>query len=430
MVLVVEVQVVADEYREKNWKIVPSISKRNEFFEQSGLPFWDAFYTIGDKKIHYPYALYTCRRESAKRISEIEKASILIAQVFEKVINRIKNFSPEELEKWCFDKKYADLLHLDWDHFFCFRAGWAFKNGQLKLLEINSQTPSFWFEPEMGNRLLQKQFGLKNPNPQSENFLEKSLNQAIKAVIDKKNYFNKKPLIGFITCNFIDDVNLVKWLASRCEYDFEVIIIDDLDFSKTSNIPFNRKTGRAYDGVLLWYPLEWLVDLKFGNGEALWPVFIDSLKSGSLHLVHALPAFFIQSKAILAYITKNAENIFTGKLKLAYKYFTRTYLNPDEVGKDHFAKPIWGREGRGSYLVKNGKKTYSRYQEDYYVKQKKVYQEILDIPLVKVEDKKINLIYESWVYRVDGKFVPGAVGARGSGHQITDDFSYWIPIGI
>lgn len=406
--------------------------ERTKFFEQSGLPFWDAFYEKQNKeKIYYPYALYTCNQEPKERIKEIEQATVLVAQVFDKVAGQIQKWKLKDIEKWHFDPRYFELLKLDWDHFFCFRAGWGWIDGQLKLMEINSQTPSFWFEPELGNKLMTRQFKLKDPNPNSQFYLRHALNQSIEENLAKlPGVYGEKPRVGFVTCNWYEDLHIMRWLSKYCNYDYEVLHIEDFDITKKDDVPMSRVSHNPFDVLVFWYPIEWLFKLKFKNGDSVWQVLLEGMAKNSFRMAHAVPSFFIQSKAVLAYITENEDKIFTGKLKGAQKYFSKTYLTPEPLGENYCAKPIWGREGRGSFIMKNNKQTYSRYQEDYYVKQPKIYQELLQLPVAEIGDKKINVIYEAWVYRVDGKFVPGAIGTRGSEHLITDDFSYWLPIGV
>lgn len=406
-------------------------SLRTSFFEKSGLPYWDAYYQVGPRKVFYPYALFTCHRETRKRIDEIQRASQLVAETFDKVSQVIKNsWIAKDLEKWKFDPRYAKLLDIYWDDFFMMRVGWAFKDGQLKLIEINSQTPSFWAEPHTGNELLAKKFGMDNPTPGATKLMKRALHQVITESVNQVIPTPQNPKVGFLTCSYEMDLKDMEWLANLCDFDHDVLDIDQVDFTKGNNKPFHRETGKFYDVLIFWYPVEWLVDLKFYNGESVYDVLIEGIKQKSFACPHLVPSFFIQSKAVLPYITKNADKIFTGYLKKAQKYFPKSYFEPTKLGETYFAKPIWGREGRGAYINKEGQIRYSRYQEDYYVKQPKIYQDLLELPTINVEGKSLHVIYECWVYRVNGRLVPGAMALRGSEHPITDDFSYYIPIGV
>ncbi len=404
--------------------------ERTQFFQNSGLPFWDAYYQIGEnKKVFYSYALYMCRKEDPKLIRQIQIATVAVAEVFDKVLKSIKKWKEEDLERWGFSKEYYSFYKVNWDDIFCFRAGWGIENGNLKLLEINSQTPSFWFEPEQGNKLLAQHFVLADPTPGSDKYLAFALNQSIAQSLKRLPTIPKDPRIGFVTCDYYEDLEIMKWLSQYCDFKFDIMKIDQLDFRKSNDVPFNNDTKKDLDCIIFWHPIEWLPEMKFTNGESFFKVFISSLEKQRFALPHAISAFFIQPKTILAYITKNKRKIFTGKLKSAEKYFLRTYYKENPFKTNYIAKPVWGREGRGAY-IDNGQIVRSRYQEYYYVKQEKVFQELVTLPKIPVGNYNVTAIYESWVYKVGKWYVPGAVGLRGSEHLITDDFSYWIPIGV
>jgi glutathionylspermidine synthase len=406
--------------------------ERTAFFEKSGLPpFWDSYYEIDGVKTDYPYMLYTCHKESKQNMQELQRANVLAAEIFDLVANRIYEWDEKELEKWGFPKHHREFLNLPKEELFCMRIGWAWKNGHPALFEINAEAPTLWIEPEMATPIMTKNFGLRNPNPRSNTYLKKALNQAItKSLTDLSPEKRKKPMVGFVCHNDMEDIETMRFLANFCEYTTEVFPIDNLDFTIEDTIPFNRETGQQLDALIFWDVPEWLEDRVYADGETMFNLFIKGLTQRSFALVHAIPAYFAQSKGTMAYITEHAEDIFVGKYKAAEKYFPKTYLSPQKLGKSYIAKPIWGRQGQGCYLVKDGQTTKSRYQNTYYANQKKIYQELLTIPKITVEDEPLNWVYESWVYKVDGKYVPGATGLRGCNSEITDDFCYFMPIGI
>lgn len=406
-------------------------AERTNFFEQSGLPFWDGYFKVGEKKLPYAYLLYECHRESKDRIAKIQEASVGVAKVFDKVASLIKQWSRDDLKRWGFSDSFYDLHQTEWDKVFCMRIGWAWQASNLKFMEINSEKPTFWIEPEMANGALAEHFGLQNPSPNSPTYLRRALNQAIDKSINTLAPERRiNPKIGFVTRENPWDIDTMHWLTTFCEYDSEVFGIESLDFAKRNNVPINRRTQSTFDALIFWYPIEYLVDDKFENGDSVCEVFTEGIKQKSFAVVHAIPAFFIQPKSILAYITENSKHIFTGELKKYEQYFPLSYMSPEKLGGTYFAKPIWGREGQGCSKVDKGVVTRGRYQEDYFSRQKKVYQEVLNLESMKIKEKDIVIIHEAWVYRVGKKFVPGAVGIRGSKHIITDDTSYCLPIGI
>ncbi len=407
-----------------------SSEQRTTFFKNSGIPFYDAYSEKNGKKVLEPYMLYMVQKEPAEKIEELKKATTLVGDIFQRVARQMHSWDKETLLKWGFDERYAELLQIPWDDMFCMRIGWAWKNDKPQILETNSQTPSFWPELETANQKLVKHFGLKDPNPRSNDFLRASLNQAIeKKLAELPAEKRKTANVGFVTNNYWEDIDTMNWLASFCDYKPEVLHIDNFYFTDDF-IPYNKETGTKLDVLIFWVYIE---KLAFGSspvGRNIWPEFIEGLRRQTFRIAHAIPAFFVQSKAMLAYITEHPEELFVGELKAAEQYFPKSYLTPEPLGDTYFSKPIWGREGRGSYMVKKGETLSSRNQESYYMDQRKVYQELLTIPQMEIENYPFYVIYEAWTYNVDNKFVPGGIGLRLSDHVITDDDCYFLAMGI
>lgn len=406
--------------------------KRSAFFEQSGLPpIWDSYYEIDGKKTDYAYMLYSCHKESKEIMQEIQQANVQAAEIFDLVAKRVYEWDEKEFEKLGFPSKYRALLKAPRDDIFCMRIGWAMKDGHPKLFEVNAQVPVIWIEPEEVGPMMAKHFGLRNPNPSSRTYLKKAINQAIeKSLTILPAERRKTPTVGIVCYNGEDELTTMQWMSQFSDYKTVVFPIDNLDFTLKDTIPFNTETGQEIDALMLWYPLNALEERIFIDGENMWDVFTKGLLGKSFALVHAIPAFFANSKATLAYITEHADDIFTGRYKSVEKYFPKTYFSPEKLGNEYIAKPILGGQGQGCYIVRDGETTQSRYNEEFFTKQKKVYQELLTIPQIPVEGEPINWVYESWVYRVDGKFVPGGTSLRGCNREITDDFCYFMPIGI
>lgn len=404
--------------------------EREKFFARSGLPYWNSVRSVGSKSITKPYALYTCHEVSPDLLAEIRTASVLAGQVFDKVLSDFESFDKETRTRLAFKDEYEHLLQLPIDQTFCSRIGWADTKNGLKLLEINSEKPTFWIEAEYGNGIVAKHFGLKDPNEGTRKIMQQALNEAIERSLSSLPSASKQPAVGYVVRDNFSDLQNMRWLSRSSQFYGEALTINELDFTKKEDKPFNTSTGTSFDALIFWYPLEYIDELRFNNGEKFIDIFVRSLESKSWALVHGLAAFRIQPKSILAYITENKDSIFVGDLKAAEKYFPRTFLDPSSLGETYFAKPIWGREGRGCYRVINGTPEYGKYQDNYYVKQPKIYQELLDLPQITVEDRDLTVIYESWIYRVEENIVPGAIGIRASDNTITDDASYFLPIGL
>ncbi len=66
---------------------------------------------------------------------------------------------------------------------------------------------------------------------------------------------------------------------------------------------------------------------------------------------------------------------------------------------------------------------------DWYVKQQYIYQELLDLPTINIEETEYTALWGSWLFNVNEELIPAGVGMRVSVGPITDDCSYYLPIG-
>lgn len=405
--------------------------ERNNFYYNSKLPFWDARLGIGKYTVPRPYALYTCYQVPKELIGNIQNASVLAAQVITNTGKLLANESYQEMEALGYRKDLQRFLQLPSEDIFCMRIAWSVFENKLKLIETNTERPVFWIETEEVNGEIAEHFGLENPTTGTEKILSEALDQAIERAFKlHRPDFDKKPEIGYVVPNSSADYQTLQWLCNKSVFGGEVLTIYNIDFDKKNHRPFNRATGKYFDALFCWYPIEEMSEIAFKNGEKFDKVFLNALKMKSFILIHELDALRLQPKSVLAYITKNKDKIFKGDLALAEKYFPETYLEPNKLGDSYFTKPIWGRGGHGCKAVDGGNTSYGRFQESYYNKQTKVYQELLSFPTLNIDDKSLSLVYEAWVYNVNNKWVPGAVGIRASENTITDSYSYFLPIGI
>lgn len=405
--------------------------KRTEFYGGLNFPFYDATTDVKGKEINFPYALYTCKEISKDFADSINQATVEVAAVFDHVLKIVEKWDAKDFETWKYPKEAVELLNLYSSPYFCLRAGWGFdEDNQLKLIEINAHTPGFWIESEFGNPLLAKEFGLKNIHPHSKEWLKTSLNTIISESLNNLPNCPKDPKVGFVVCDYYEDMDNINWLSSLCDYSNEVVKVRDFDFT-LRNRPYNLVTNTEFDCVFLWYPVNWLMEEYFQNGESVFKIIVRALEQKTFALAHAIPAYLIQSKSLLAYITENADDIFTGELASARKYFTETHMELPKGWSTYFKKPIWGHEGRGVSYIKNNKKiAKGRYFKDKYTKLDMIYQKALNLPTERIADKDLILQYECWAYRVGDSFKPGAMGIRCTENLVTDDYSYWLPVGL
>lgn len=403
--------------------------ERTKFYFNSTLPFWDGYIGFELHKKQKPYALYTCHIELKRTIAELQKASIAAMKVYEKVAVMLSQERKEALDRLGFTSLVYRYLEEYTSELFCARTTWLIDDQGPKIIEVNAERPTFWIETEETNREVAHHFGFKDPCPGTLKNLRSALNETI---ISQVSHLSTYPdiTIGYVCYDTVYDLKTLDWVAKQTSFRGESLSIKNLDFEKKTSRPFNTQTGHIYDALFFWFPLEETDQLIFRNGEIFSQVMLEALRKKSFILLQAIPALLIQPKSVLAYITEKSDKIFIGKLKKFKKYFPETYLNTEKFIDSYFAKPIWGRAGEGCYRMVRGQKTNGNSQSAFYLKQPYVYQALLPIRRVMVDDTPLSLVYEVWSYKVHGKWKKGGVGVRANTSDITDNTSYYLPLGI
>jgi glutathionylspermidine synthase len=115
-----------------------------------------------------------------------------------------------------------------------------------------------------------------------------------------------------------------------------------------------------------------------------------------------------------------------------FDFFPKTAQTAEPMGDTYFAKPVLGRQGEGCFAMVSGEvRAQSANQDPWYTDQDYVYQELLEFPTIDLAGQSMTALWSTWLYNNGtDHFVPAGIGLRVSEGQITDDYSYWCPIGI
>jgi glutathionylspermidine synthase len=309
------------------------------------------------------------------------------------------------------------------------------RDGQPQLIEVNAQTPSFWWECETGTQKV-----LEKLNPQAKrNDTVELLKQALKT---SSEYIRKELGKNFISVGIVvgdskEDIFTMQWIANLLtEVDegarVEVLTLSQLDFLNEKQAWYSINSGAEFDGLMLWYPLELLVDMEFENGVSVWDVFTKSISNKKLILLNGLTAFVAQNKYLLAYMTEFWNDIESRGLAevLAPSYYTLEEFEKYE-GKDTpwIAKPIWGREGNGVFGYEGSKKFSGNMSDEYFTNQWYVYQPFYEGTKLAREGKQYSYTLEQWVYKdTTGIWKCGGKSLRLASGSIVDNNSRWLVI--
>ena len=298
-------------------------------------------------------------------------------------------------------------------------------SGKPYLIEVNSQTPSFWWECETGT---DKVLALQNltRNPQYLENLKNCLVNNTKLLELKLQKFLKSK-IGLVTCDSADDIFQMVFVQSLIEglgittYT-EVLTIDKIDIANSNRV-FSMNTDNEFDILLFWYPIEWLVNEKFADGSNAASKFFELLTTNKLAFFNGMQSFVAQNKNLLAYITEVTNNLHPN---LTETYYTIEEYQAKNSKSNWIGKPIFGREGRGVFGEVGGQNIAGDCTDDYYNNQLYVYQNFIDSKKIEYLGKQYFYTLEKWMYKTDSGWKPGGQGLRLTQDNIVDNKSIWV----
>jgi glutathionylspermidine synthase len=321
-----------------------------------------------------------------------------------------------------------DLARLDWGEIRAMRLGYIVDTaGVPHLIEVNAQTPSFWWECETGSSLILEKLGLPHPGVHSPDLLA-SLAQML---ADAEKYLGRKASrLGFVVGDAQEDVFQMKWLSQLVSQsdpglEVEVLTISRLDVNKESAVPYSLNSSLQFDVLFLWYPLEWLATERFVDGVEVWPELSRGLSTHQWYWANGIASFIMQNKYFLAdYCTQNP----------AQSAITHTVATLDEiqaVSPDQWiAKPIWGRQGMAVFGTQQGNEFYSDFSDTYYSNQWYAYQPFFSPTPFYFHGVPTTYTLEQWVYHDGSQWKAGGYSLRlnAADTLVSSDDSRWLVV--
>ncbi|MFZ3590068.1 glutathionylspermidine synthase family protein [Bacillus sp. DJP31] len=305
-----------------------------------------------------------------------------------------------------------------------------------KILEFNSDTPTFIYELFKVNGMVCKEFGFKNPNEQEETLLKKTVKKSIMDAFAllKQNHF---PNIVFTSHNeSIEDRNTVIYLQELSGLPSQYVPLDQLRIMEGEALldPEGIPIDVLYRQT---FPIESMIfDVDPDTSAKVGEQLLNLVALNKLAIINPPSAFLMQNKALMSVIWglhEEGSPFFTSEEHVwIEEHFLPTYLEPDPFinrGEKYVQKPVFGREGdtveifdgTGAKVDENQHKSYSNYLS--------VYQKFVELPTTKIRTEA----GESEGHFMVGTFLlngsPSAFGFR-VGNQITNNLSYFLPVGI
>ncbi len=217
-------------------------------------------------------------------------------------------------------------------------------NGELKILEFNSETPAGLVEAIGVNSVVSKELKVKYVDP-NENF-RNEIKDVFSHILEEFKQYKKVKNIGVVTSWYYEDIYTSKLIAEVLKelQQYNITFGNIYDLKAKDNKLYLY--GKEIDAIYRHYPLDW-----FYYDEKMRKT-IEILNSGD-YLINPAHTLITQSKAFFAVIYELiGKEFFTeDEEKFILKYIPYTCLEPDnKLSPDYVAKPYLSREGSGITL--------------------------------------------------------------------------------
>ena len=393
------------------------------------------------------YALLDIHKQTEAQIHEIRLAAEKVATIFVKVAPLLRDLDDETLLQLGFPKESLGFCRINTipQEYIIGRLDFVVSNADIKLLEFNSDTPTFIKETFHANDYVCKYFGFQNPNQESTDILRREMRKAVTASWKHLNKPGTPKIVFTSHGDNIEDMWTTRFLQEHLELPSEYVSLDEL---KILTVPIDVDGIFTEPGVftpsgeridILYrqtYPIEHLVnDIDPTTNELVGQELIKLIVDQKVMVINPPSAFLLQSKAVQALIWGLHEDnkYFTeDEHTIISRYFLPTYLEPDtflKSNQSYVRKPSFGREGDTVEIFNGLGETINAEPQKTYGDTLPVYQAFCPLPIANVQtttgEKHLHLMYGCFLLNNKA----GAIGIR-AGSAITNNSSYFLPIGI
>jgi glutathionylspermidine synthase len=393
------------------------------------------------------YALLDIHKQTHAEIQRIRIAAEKVGAIFVKVAPLLRDLDEETLLQLGFPKEsliYCRLKTIPQEYIIG-RLDFVVSNSDIKLLEFNSDTPTFIKETFQANDYVCDYFDVENPNKRSTDILRGEMRKAVAASWTHLKKPGTPKIVFTSHGDNIEDMWTTRFLQEHLDLPSEYVSLDQL---KILTAPVDEDGVVSEPGLftpsgeridILYrqtYPIEHLVnDIEPTTNENIGLELIKLIVEDKVMVINPPSAFLLQSKAVQALIWGLHEDVkyFTDEEhKVIEQYFLPTYLEPDEFLKTNRAyvrKPSFGREGDTVEIFNGLGETTNAEPQRTYRDTLPVYQAFYPLPEEKVQtmsgEKQLHLMYGCFLLNNKA----GAIGIRAGG-AITNNLSYFLPVGI
>ncbi|MED1269151.1 glutathionylspermidine synthase family protein [Bacillus mycoides] len=401
------------------------IRDRKEFY--SKYPnFWSDLYEC-------EYSLFHVFPITEQTMKQLQVATERMGKIFFKTARILRNLSNEQLLELGFPTASLPFIRLKgmYPESVISRFDFALtEDNCIKMLEFNSDTPTFIVECFQMNGKVCEELDYDDPNANQERLLSSGITKAVmeftKGMEDPNVVFTAHP-------EHIEDWNTTMYLSRLCHVENKVMPMTELRITDDALVD---RDGVPIDVLYRQtYPIEDLIeDQDPETGDLVGVELLQLVKEGKLFIINPLSAFLLQPKSIQCLIWGLAEEgaFYTSEeQKWIKEYMLPTYLEPDLFfGKSPFVqKPSFGREGDTITIRDKDTNIMIRNAHETYKSSLPIFQKYTELPVVFLETEKgiEKLSYVFGAFLIAGK--ASSIGIR-AGEKITGNESYYLPVGI
>ncbi|MFD0828367.1 glutathionylspermidine synthase family protein [Neobacillus sp. M.A.Huq-85] len=398
--------------------------KRKQFY--SNFPtFWSDLY--GGE-----YSLYHIFEITEQTRMLLREATERMGKIFFKTARLLRTLPDEQLLELGFPHSCLPFIRMKtlYPETVIGRFDFALTKSGFKMLEFNSDTPTFIAECFQINGKVCTDFGYHDPNRRQEDLLSSGITRA---VLDATNRNSSANIVFTAHDDHIEDWNTTQYLGGLCQVKNKILPMSELSITEdalldSDGIPIDVLYRQTY-------PLEHLVeDRDPRTGDYVGIELLQLAKDGKIAILNPVSAFLLQPKSIQSLIWGLTENraFYTEEEQCwVKKYMLPTYLEPDAfIGNQEFVqKPSFGREGDTVTIWDKNSSVKVQNTFQTYADELPIYQAYAPLPTVTLETEKgmEELSYVFGSFLIGGK--PSSIGIRAGG-KITGNESYFLPVGI
>lgn len=362
-----------------NWQ--KAVEQLGFGFHTTNVPYWD-------ESAYYAFDM--------DEILLIEKAS---AELWDLCLGAVQHVIDNNLySRFAIPPAFIPYIEKTWmeDHPSVYgRFDLCYKDGQVKLLEFNADTPTSLYEAG-----IVQWFWLQDFDKAKDQF-----NSIHEKLIGYWKYVKPYlyPGIVHFACvkQSLEDLTNTEYIrdcAIQAELDTRLLFVDDIGWDPHDQV-FVDMQNLPIRNIFKLYPWEWMVIEEFGanilsdRSKALW--------------IEPAWKMILSNKAILPVLWE----LYPDHPHLLPAYFEPGHLT------DYVKKPILSREGANIELVQGN--TILQQTDGDYGSEGHIYQQLFTLPSF----GGIHPVLGSWIIGQE----PAGIGIREAGDLVTDNLSRFIP---